>query len=414
MKIAVIGAGFVGLTTAYELTKRGHEVMLIEESDKAGGLAVGFKPSGWDWSLEIFYHHIFSNDEKITELANEIGLPPVFRSPVTNSLINGRQLRLDSPASLLTFSELSIIDRLWMGLGLGILKVIPNGQFLERFTVNKALPLWVGPKGYKKVWEPLLESKFGPFKNEVNLAWFWARVYKRTPDLGYFQGGFQTLADRLVDKIRDKGGFIRLGNNVNKVKKVASGKYLVSGEEYDKVVLTVPDPLVEKLTGIKREKKAINYLWGQTLILELDKSLMDGYWLNILEKDWPFLVVVEHTNFEDKDHYGNKTIVYLGNYLEKSDIRLGLSDDELLELYLPFVQKINSSFDKKSILRKWRFKAPFAQPVFPINYGSQILDPRSQIENNLYIANMSMVYPWDRGTNYAVELGKKVANLIIQ
>lgn len=404
MKIAVIGAGFVGLTTAYELTKRGHEVVLIEESDKAGGLAVGFKPSGWDWSLETFYHHIFSNDNEIIDLGSEIGLPPVFRSPVTNSLINGRQLRLDSPASLLTFSELSIIDRLWMGLGLGILKVIPNGQFLERFTVNKALPLWVGPKGYKKVWESLLESKFGPFKNEVNLAWFWARVYKRTPDLGYFQGGFQALADKLVEKIVEGGGEVKLGEKVEKI----------DSKKFDRVVLTVPDPLVEKLTGIKREKKAINYLWGQTLILELDKSLMDGYWLNILEKDWPFLVVVEHTNFEDKDHYGNKTIVYLGNYLEKSDIRLGLSDDELLELYLPFVQKINSSFDKKSILRKWRFKAPFAQPVFPINYGSKILDPRLRIDEGLYIANMSMVYPWDRGTNYAVELGKKVANLIIQ
>ncbi len=142
---------------------------------------------------------------------------------------------------------------------------------------------------------------------------------------------------------------------------------------------------------------------------------MDGYWLNILEKDWPFLVAVEHTNFEDKDHYGNKVIVYLGNYLEKSDKRLGLSDDELLELYLPFIQKINSSFDKKSILRKWRFKAPFAQPVFPINYSAPLRETlRMGVTDGIYVTNMSMVYPWDRGTNYAVELGKKVANLIIQ
>ncbi len=260
MKIAVIGAGFVGLAAAYELTKKGHGVVVIEESDKAGGLAVGFKPTGWDWSLEVFYHHIFSNDKEIIDLANEIGLPPVFRSPVTNSLINGKQLRLDSPTSLLRFGELSMIDRLWMGLGLAVLKVIPNGQFLERFTVSKALPLLVGPRGYKKVWEPLLESKFGPFKNEVNLAWFWARVYKRTPDLGYFEGGFQALADKLVEKIVEGGGEVKLGERVEKIE----------SEKFDRVVLTVPDPLVEKLTGIKREKKEINYLWGQTLILELD------------------------------------------------------------------------------------------------------------------------------------------------
>lgn len=406
MKIAVIGAGFVGLTAAYELTKKGHEVTVIESADKAGGLAVGFKPAGWDWGLEIFYHHIFSNDKEIIDLANEIGLPPVFRSPVTNSLVNGKQLRLDSPTSLLKFSELSIIDRLWMGLGLLMFKLIPNGQFLERFTVNKALPILVGPKGYRKVWEPLLDSKFGPFKGEVNLAWFWARVYKRTPDLGYFEGGFQALADKLVEKVVEGGGEVKLGEKIENIDQTFR-------EKYDRVILTVPDPLVEKLTEIKREKKEINYLWGQTLILELDKSLMDGYWLNILEKDWPFLVAVEHTNFEDRSHYGNKTVVYLGNYLEKSDKRLELGDDDLLTSYLPYLKKINPEFDMGWITRKWRFKAPFAQPVFPTNYGSQILDPRLPIGDNLYIANMSMVYPWDRGTNYAVEMGKKVAKEIL-
>ena len=32
---------------------------------------------------------------------------------------------------------------------------------------------------------------------------------------------------------------------------------------------------------------------------------------------------------------------------------------------------------------------------------------------NVFLANIQQVYPWDRGTNYAVELGQKAAKLIV-
>ena len=81
-------------------------------------------------------------------------------------------------------------------------------------------------------------------------------------------------------------------------------------------------------------------------MLELEASLMKGYWLNVLEKDWPFLVAVEHTNFIDKNHYGGKTIIYLGNYLADGDKRLELSEEKLLELFLPFLSKINPRLNR--------------------------------------------------------------------
>jgi hypothetical protein len=30
----------------------------------------------------------------------------------------------------------------------------------------------------------------------------------------------------------------------------------------------------------------------------------------------------------------------------------------------------------------------------------------------LYFASMSQVYPWDRGTNFAVEIGRRAARMI--
>ena len=404
MKVAIIGAGFTGLAAAIDLVEARGDVTIFESEKRPGGLAVGFKATDWDWSLERFYHHIFANDKAISDLAAKVGLPAFFQTPKTNSLINGEQKQLDSPLSLLMFSEISLFSRLRMGLGLLILKLVRNGLFLERWRVEDFLPGLVGEEGYEKVWKPLLAAKFGPYLREVNMAWFWARVYKRTQSLGYFPGGFSALADKMALYVKNRGGKIRLGEKAGPIKRDKKAGWWVNSEKFDKVLITTP--------AVLAEKPGVDYLWAQTLVLELDQSLMKGYWLNILEKDWPFLVAVEQTNFIDKKHYGGKTIVYLGNYLADGDKRLKLAEEKLLKLFLPFLAKINPAFKPSWVKRSWCFEAPFAQPVFPTEYSRQLSAISRQPLKGLYLANMSMVYPWDRGTNYAVELGGRVANLI--
>lgn len=407
MKIAIIGGGFTGLSAAVELSKT-NEVTIFESSEKLGGLATGFLAPGWRWPLEIFYHHIFTNDKEIISLAKKVGWVPMILSPITTSFIDGKELQLDSPLSLLKFKKLSIFSRIWMGFGLAFLKFLPRGVFLEKFKVVDLLPRMIGHYGYKTIWEKLLKSKFGSFSSKVNMAWFWTRVSKRTQKLGYFDGGFQTLANKIGEYLVKNKVDILYKVKIDKITK-RDGKFLINDIIFDKVLITTPAPIADKIMGSDEiEWPKIDYLWGQTVVLEMNRKLIRGYWMNILENNWPFLVAVEHTNMIKKVNYGNKTIVYLGNYLEDGDKRLNLPDEDLMRLYLPYLKKINRNFKKKWITRFFRFKQPFSQPVFPVNYSSSIPGYKAKTKG-LYVANMTMVYPFDRGTNYAVKMGQDVA-----
>lgn len=399
MTFAVIGSGFAGLACALELAKNGHKVTVFEKTDKLGGLAGGFKQRKWNFNLEHFYHHIFANDDEIIKIAKEVGCPPFFKTPTTSSYVDGEILQLDSPLSVLLFTKLSIFSRLRMGFGLLILKLIKNGLFLEKYKVVDFLPKLIGTEAYNLIWEKLLKAKFGKYTKKVNMAWFWSRVAKRTKALGYFDGGFNGLIIRMAKKIKSLGGEILINSQFDFREKNLA--------KYDRVIVTTPAPVAERITNMRVMPK-IDYLWAQTLVLEIRESFMDNYWLNILEKKWPFLVVVEHTRFVRKEDYGDTNILYLGNYLEADNFQLKMTEEELIKHYFPYMKKINPRFNLKWIKESHLFRANYAQPVFPINYSEQLKNINKK-NNKIWFANMSMVYPYDRGTNYAVEIGREVA-----
>ncbi|MDA1348179.1 MAG: amine oxidase, partial [Chloroflexi bacterium] len=53
-----------------------------------------------------------------------------------------------------------------------------------------------------------------------------------------------------------------------------------------------------------------------------------------------------------------------------------------------------------------------AQPIVGVNYSSHIPDHRTPV-TGLYLANTTQVYPEDRGTNYSVRMGRRVAQMLM-
>ena len=398
MKIAIIGAGFAGLAAGLELVKNGTEVEIFESQDKVGGLAVGFKEQNWDWSAEKFYHHIFTNDSEIIRLSKEIGIQPMFLRPKTCVYWRQKTYLFDSPIDLLKFPGLGVIDKLRMGLVLAVFKLLPNGKFLEKWTAKKGLKFLMGENGYKVVWEPLLTGKFSGYSSQVNLAWFWARIKKRTPMLGTFPGGFQVLADKFSQRIVGLGGKIHLNSQVD----IDSLQ-----NKFDAVLTTIPSsfPLFPS--------SFISYLDAHVLFLELNQPFLPPniYWLNILDREFPFLVVCEHTNFIGKENFGGKHLLYVGNYLPKDHRLFSLSPEKVVQEFFSWLLKINPEFNRKNIDKYYVFHGPNAQPVMTLNYSRQI--PPIKVKDKLYAINQAMIYPWDRGINYAVKLGHEAAREII-
>ncbi|MDP3726875.1 MAG: FAD-dependent oxidoreductase, partial [bacterium] len=195
MRIAVIGAGFTGLSVSYQLLKNGHEVTLFEKDSFPGGLALGFRLENWQWSLEKHYHHWFSNDDSVLALAKELNFETITKRPKTSVFVKNKIYQLDSPFHVLTFPKLKVQERLRMATVLALLRSNPFWQILEGIKTTDFLSAAMGKEPYKKIWEPQLQNKFGNYMNEISLAWFWARIRKRTAELVYPKGGFLEFAN---------------------------------------------------------------------------------------------------------------------------------------------------------------------------------------------------------------------------
>jgi protoporphyrinogen oxidase len=458
MKIAIFGGGITGLTAGYYLAKQGHQITVFEKENNFGGLASGFKKENWQWSLERTYHHIFKNDNEILEFSKEIGFNKFFfKKPITGSLyekisnikyqISNIQIKnqkfeifpLDNPIDLLKFPNLNFFEKIKTGATLAFLKLSPFLPIFEKTTAVDFLKKTIGEKAYESLFGELFRKKFGEYAENILTSFFWARIKKRTKSLGYPIGGFQNFIDFTVEKLEELG--VRLFKNyeIKAVKKqnnqflvtchsCESRNPLIENYSFDIVISTLPTPILTKISQkifpaqFLQNLRKIKYLNALTLIIESKTAfLKDVYWLNIMAKNIPIMAIVDHTNFIDKKYYGGNHLVYLGWYLKKEDRLMKMKDEEILNYVSPYLKKIFnfqfSIFNKISkpnfqILNYYVFRSPFAQPIFDKEFIKNKPDFITPLKN-FYIANLDMTYPYDRGTNYAVSLGKSVAKLIM-
>jgi protoporphyrinogen oxidase len=434
MKIAIIGAGITGLSAAYDLLGAGHEVVLYEAAGQAGGLAAGFQDENWEWPLEKFYHHLFTSDGQIISLVNELGMEDklFFPRPTTSVMYDGKIVPFDSPQRWITFPGFNLVDVGRFGIVSAYLRFSNSWRSLEKETADSWMRRWYGDKIYEMTWEPMLIGKFGPHYQEANMAWMWARLHVRSPKLGYFEGGFQAFIDRLVSAVIERGGQIHYQSPVASISNTGRDQFLLKSavEEavYDRILATISPSLLARIAaglpqGYADNLRSLKSMGAVVMTLALKEPLLTEtgtYWLNIpahspdkRENEIPFLALVEHTNYIDKTHYGGDTILYCGDYVPADHPYFAMSQEELQALFTGVLHKFNPDFKPEWVRKSWLFRERYAQPVPSLNHSKNIPDIRTPL-NGLYLASMSQVYPWDRGTNFAVEIGRRSARLMLE
>ena len=436
MDVAIIGGGALGLAAAYDLCLKGHKPEVFEVAPFLGGQASTFEVGGG--LLEKGYHHLFKSDTDIVDLIHQLGLGPKLRWIESKvGLFHGDRIwNFASPKDLLTFTPLSLMDRIRLGLVTLYLQKTKNWQRFEGVTALEWLQKRVGRRPYEVIWEPMLRGKFGRHYEKISMAWLWGKIYLRVASreriwekekLGYPMGSFAEIFDALDREIKRMGGDVRLSTGVRRVI-VEDGKAVglevqtrggqPESKRYDAIIATTPSYVFTRLAPMlpeayKQSLSNVTYLSAVLAILVLDRPLTDKYWLNIADRSIPFVGIIEQTNFVSPDLYGGNHVVYLTNYPATDEPIYQMTPDELLEEYLPHLSRVNPNFDRSWILDYHHHKVDAAQPIIGVNYGSQIPKLRTPI-SGLYLANTTQIYPEDRGTNYSVKLGRKVARLVMK
>lgn len=424
MRIAIVGAGASGLSATHSLLQQQHQVDLYEAQPTVGGLAGGFKLPHWQFSAESYYHHWFSQDRHLLRLIHELRWQDdlIIRSPRTAIWHQDQFYPLDSPSSLLAFPGFSLANLFRFGLVTSYLKYLAPLSSVQSTPAATWLTQFYGSSLYSSIWQPLLEGKFGSHASQVTMAWMWARLKARTSRLITFAGGFQAFFDRFAAHLQARGARLYTNTPIKQLSQTKNSVTLHTSsgtKSYAACLVTTSPSTFLELTP-QLPQTYLTYWANQpslgaiTVLFSLKHPLSPQgyYWYNLPKSaGFPFLALVEHTQFLSPENFGGDHLVYCGDYLSSSHSHFSLSQKDLVTLYSQAFTRINPSWQQSWLNQAWVFKTAYAQPVPSTTYHQHlptITTPLSRV----FFVTLHHIYPWDRGTNYALKWGQTAANLI--
>lgn len=437
MKVAIVGAGFTGLTAAYELAKTGHSVTLYERNRDIGGLAGDCTVASA--SIEKAYHHLFRTDTAILGLIDELGQGVSLSWHESKVGIVYRDQKdalhiepFNGVKDILRFPAIPFIDRLRGGMVTFFLQKYTNWQTLIRERALPWMQKWAGQKFTGAIWAPMLKGKFDKYADKISMAWLWARIHIRANSrssifakelLAYPDGGFITIANALVEKTtsylqaKNAGEWLKLATAIEKITyKNTKPQVWVNGkaEEFDAILFTTPTEVAEKLlqTSITKKENTIDYLSAVVLLFTSTQSLSSYYWHSITDAKAPFLVFLQHTNLISPAMYKDQQVYYIGAYVPNDHEYLAMQPEQIKKTWFKYVSELFPQFNEDRVGETHLFKFPYAQHIVDTNYQEKIVPYAVPNKPNTYISNFAQIFPQDRGTNYAVAEGIAIARLI--
>lgn len=432
--VAIIGGGLTGLTTAYRLVQAGVKVTIFEGSDRLGGLAAGCDLAGHH--VEQAYHFLYKTDEYILALADELK----FRDKLTyhkssvSTYYGDKLYPMETPLDLIRFTPLSFVNRIRAGLSVLYLQKVKDWRPLSKTTALDWLRKNAGRQVTDVIWEPLLRGKFDRYYDKITMSWLWGRVLQRVDSrdkelggeaLGYFEGGFRVVIDSLVEPVRAAGTDVRLNARVTKLHHDGARVVVTTdaGEErFDRVLATVPSHVLAKMIPdyratapeYFRKIESIDYLDAAVLAFATPQKFTPYYWHNVNTPKAPFVVFLSLTNLVGSDRFGGKNIYYIGDYIPAEHEYMHMPEADLKARWYAELRKMFPDFDPSLVMDDELTRMKNAQHIVDIGFEEEKLVPHQTPCPGVMMCNFSQIYPMDRGTNYAIRDGNRMAEMLLQ
>jgi protoporphyrinogen oxidase len=414
----------MGLAAAYQAAVDGHDVELVEAAGEPGGMASHFDFGGL--SIEKFYHFICKGDASTLQILRDLGIEDKlhWRPTSMGFFLHERLQDWGNPIALLRLKGVSLLTKLRYGLFALVCVRRDEWLALEQKSARQWLTDWCGKEGYEEFWRPLFDYKFYEYSDHISARWIWTRIRRLgrsrssifQEELGYLEGGSQTLVDTLVKKIEDLGGRIRLKSGVERVT-VGDGK--VTGVQTpsghiaaDSVISTVPVQQVPRMVPDlpeewKQRYAAIHNIGICCVVLKLKRKVTPHFWVNITDRSQQIPGVIEFSNLRPM----SENIVYVPYYMPVSDPRFSMSDAELVADSLQCLRKLNPQMTPEDLVDARVARLRYAQPICEVGFASKIPPVQTPIQG-LQIADTCFYYPEDRGISESARLGRQMARSV--
>ena len=416
-RVAIIGGGMTGLALAYFLGKAGSRVAIIEKGKVLSGL-VGFTTVN-GVPIERFYHHFFTTDKYLLALLDELGLSDhILWQDSKSAIYQGGQLfPFVTKTDYLRLPFLTWGAKIRAATAALILRRQHAEDLLPELTAETYLRRLFGDQGWETTWCPLLVNKFGEeASHRISAQWIAKRIQTRAGSakrgrevLGYINGSYRVLAERLREAIVRRGGHIALNTEVTNLPQSPAGQYHINGQDYHVVVSTIAPELMKSIVP-QLELPKIEYRAAICPLFILRSSVTPYYWINILDPNVPFSVIVNQPALLPSNYYHGRWPLYVGHYLPDSSELFKKSDKELAAYYLGYLRKIFPGIDQEIVSCEIG-RAKYAQPIVTAPW--QPLQHTTNVPH-LYTTSMAHIFPEDRGVNYAIREAKQIAALLIE
>jgi protoporphyrinogen oxidase len=420
-RIAVLGAGPMGLAVAYQLALDGHRPVVFEADDRVGGMTAAFDFGGLQ--IERYYHFHCTSDTAFFQVLEELGLSSKMHWVATKMgyWYQNRLQPWGNPMALLTFKGLWLVAKFRYGLHAFLSTKRNDWKPLDHVEATGWIKRWVGTEAYEVLWKRLFDYKFYEHSSNLSAAWIWSRIRRIgrsryslfKEKLGYLDGGSQTLLDALKAAIEAKGGEVRLASPASKVvieDGAAKGVQTAAGMEvFDKIVSTVPLPYVPRLmpelpAQTLQAFAALKNIAVVCVIAKLRKPLTENFWLNINDPEMDIPGLVEYSNLRPLDPH----VLYVPFYMPGEHPKFQDADEVFLAKVRRYCMKINPALTEDDFIDMRASRYRYAQPICDPGYLDR-LPPAALPVQGLWVADTSYYYPEDRGISESIGFGRELA-----